>query len=74
MAQTAVFTDAPRSLSGIFLAPFRVIGNLMVAAAETGPIMKEVNKLNALTDADLAAKGLTREGEIRRIFGARYYI
>ncbi|MFN4158279.1 MAG: hypothetical protein ACK4GO_07750 [Gemmobacter sp.] len=44
---------------------------VLMSLAEHGPMMGEVRRLNALSDADLAARGLTREGEVRRIFGAR---
>lgn len=74
MAQTAVFNAAPRSLANMALAPFRAVGNFLVTLADASPRMQQITKLNALTDADLAAKGLTRDGEIRRIFGAHFYI
>ncbi|WP_265500351.1 hypothetical protein [Paracoccus beibuensis] len=52
------------------LAPFRAVGRFMVALAEASPQMRALNRLSALSDADLAAHGLTREGEVRRILGA----
>ena len=42
--------------------------------AESGGRMQQIKKLNLTTDADLLASGKTREGEIRRIFGASFYI
>lgn len=51
------------------LAPFRALGRALVALAEASPRMRELERLNNLSDRDLAARGLTREGEIRRILG-----
>lgn len=54
-------------------APFRAVGIFLVLLAESGPRMEQIRRLNALSDADLAARGLTREGEVRRIFGGFIY-
>ncbi|WP_378943404.1 hypothetical protein [Paracoccus sp. R86501] len=51
------------------LAPFRAIGRFMVTLAEASPQMRSLNKLSQLSDEELAAKGVTRESEIRRILG-----
>ena len=51
------------------LAPFRAFGRAMVALAEASPQMRALNRLGETSDADLAARGLTREGEVRRILG-----
>ncbi|HMO70242.1 MAG TPA: hypothetical protein PKC84_01100, partial [Paracoccaceae bacterium] len=52
-----------RALSGLW--------NGIVRLAEYGPMMDEVRKLNRLSDEALAARGTTREAEVRRIFGPR---
>lgn len=52
------------------LAPFRAVGRFMIALAEASPQMRALNRLGQLSDAELTAKGLTRDGEIRRILGA----
>ncbi len=46
----------------------------LVALAESRPDVRALNRLNATTDEDLAARGLTRVGEVHRIMGARFYI
>lgn len=43
----------------------------MLRLSEYGPMMDEVHRLNSTSDRDLAARGTTREDEIRRIFGPR---
>ena len=51
------------------LAPFRAIGRFMIALAEASPQMRALNRLSQMSDAELSAKGLTRDGEVRRILG-----
>lgn len=58
---------APRL--SILLAPFAAVGRFLVQLAESGPRMQALERLNRISDAELAARGLTREGEIRRILG-----
>lgn len=51
------------------LAPFRAVGRFMIALAEASPQMRALNRLSQMSDAELSAKGLTRDGEVRRILG-----
>lgn len=75
MAQTATFTGTPgRSAWETVKRPFAAYLDLMVRIAEAGPRMQAVRKLSAQTDADLAARGKTREGEVRRLFGSFFYL
>ena len=59
MTQTAFFTAPARSLGHILAAPFKAVANGLIALAEAGPRMQEINRLNALSDAQLAAQGKT---------------
>lgn len=43
----------------------------LMRLSEYGPMMDEVHRLNSTSDRDLAARGTSREAEIRRIFGPR---
>lgn len=74
MAQAATFTAPARNITGLLLAPFRATVNFLISMAEARPMMQQINRLNATTDAQLASRGLTRDSEIRRIFGAQFYI
>jgi uncharacterized protein YjiS (DUF1127 family) len=56
------------SLAATLARPFRGVWNFLVLVAEAHPRMEAVNKLNALSDADLEARGTTRSDEVRRIF------
>lgn len=51
------------------LAPFRAIGRFMIMLAEASPQMRALSRLSEISDEELAAKGLTRDGEVRRILG-----
>lgn len=74
MAHSATFTTNPlRFVTGALVSVLKGIGNTLIRMAEAGPKMREVKRLNEQSDADLAAKGLTREGEVRRIFSAHFY-
>lgn len=52
------------------LAPFRAVGRFMIILAESTSHARALNQLSDLSADDLAANGLTRTGEIRRILGA----
>mgnify|MGYP000888591753 CR=1 FL=1 len=70
MATTASVDRSSTGLSAAsLLAPFRAAGRLLIAMAEASPQMRALNRLSQLSDQELAAKGLTRDGEIRRILG-----
>lgn len=49
-------------------APFRAILRAMVATAEADPRLKQIDRLKALSDADLAKRGLTRDEIVRHVF------
>lgn len=68
MANTII--DTPRGLSwGSLAAPFAAVGKFLVLIAKAVPQARELERLTQLSDAQLAARGLTRDGEIRRIMG-----
>lgn len=46
----------------------------LAAVAESRPEMRAINHLSAMSDEALAARGLTRAGETRRILGAGYFV
>lgn len=60
---------ASHSILDLVAAPFRVLGRSLVHMAERSPMGRQVERLGRMSDEQLAARGLTREGEIRRIFG-----
>ncbi|QYK40144.1 MAG: DUF1127 domain-containing protein [Paracoccaceae bacterium] len=68
---TVLTTNTTAARPGLLSRAVSGFWNFLVLLAESGPMMEQVRRLNATTDEDLAARGLTREGEVRRIFGAR---
>ncbi|MFN3972628.1 MAG: DUF1127 domain-containing protein [Gemmobacter sp.] len=68
---TTTTTNIAAARAGLLSRIGAGLWSVLMSLAEHGPMMAEVRRLNALSDADLAARGLTREGEVRRIFGTR---
>lgn len=65
---------APISLGKIFAAPFNAIGRFFVAVMENNSRIKRVDALNALSDEQLAERGLRREDIVRHVFGDYMHI
>ncbi len=55
-------------------APFVAIGNFLVAISEGNSRLAEVKQLNALSDVQLAQRGLKREDIVRHVFRDAHYI
>lgn len=69
MASTITFDKPRTSFLALLAAPFVGLGKLLVLIAEASPKVRELERLSELSDAQLARRGLTRDGEIRRILG-----
>jgi uncharacterized protein YjiS (DUF1127 family) len=63
------YRKSPGRSSAILRAPLRAVSRFVIMLAEANAQMRALNQLNQLSDHALSAKGLTREGEIRRIMG-----
>ncbi|TCM80526.1 DUF1127 domain-containing protein [Rhodovulum steppense] len=48
--------------------------DVLVRVMEHHPRTRQIERLNALSDEDLAARGLTRQDVVRHIFRDRYYL
>ena len=70
MANTAIIDRKPLApiLSGI-AAPVVAVARFLVHLAEVSPQMRALTQLQRVSDDELAARGVTRESEIRRIMG-----
>lgn len=53
----------------IFAALYDGFINAMVHIAESNSRMQKVQKLQAMTDAELAQRGLTRDSIVQHVFG-----
>jgi hypothetical protein len=67
-------TKPALSLGSIVARPFVAIWNFLIMLAEANPRMAAIAKLNALSDAELEARGTDRSAEVRRIFASQCHI
>ena len=56
-------------LTELIAAPFRSFFDFLIRMAENDPRMLSLQALSRKTDAELAALGRTRQGELSRIMG-----
>lgn len=62
---------APRtqvSVLGLLAAPFIALGNALVAIGEVNAAHRAAEYYLDMSDEELAARGMTREGQIRKAF------
>ena len=55
--------------AAVLWAPLRAVGRFVVLLAEAHSHARALHRLSQRSDYELAARGLTRDGEIRRIMG-----
>lgn len=73
-AQATDITTASPSLRDRIDMIFAAMGRALLAFAEASSHVKELNALNAKTDAELARMGLTRDDIPRYVFRNVLYI
>ena len=73
MTQTSALTASTRSLGQILAAPFVGLARFMALLADAHARMGQAERLSEKSDAQLAAVGKTRDGELRRILGVQAY-
>lgn len=74
MAYAATHQSADRAEhSGIYNF-FAAIGTALMNMAESNSKMKEIQRLQSMSDEALAKKGLAREDIVRYVFSDYYYI
>lgn len=71
-SSTASIRTAPirplAGLSALIAKPFAAIGGFLVRMMDGNDRVREVEKLNAMSDAQLARRGLKRENIVRHVF------
>lgn len=79
MRQTDMRTDFPTRraapLSGLLAAlaaPFRGAWHGLALIAVAGPAVEALNRLTRTSDAELRARGTSRQAELRRIMGVTH--
>lgn len=74
MAYTATHSAARNDFGGIVARGLSTLFGGLVRIAENNPRMRQVAALSALTDAELADRGIKREDIARHVFGDRFYL
>ncbi|SDY17856.1 DUF1127 domain-containing protein [Citreimonas salinaria] len=69
-----ITTTAPHSAAGFFHGLGNRILSFLTAIAESNSRMREAERLNAMSDAELARIGLKREDIARHVFRDMYYV
>ena len=69
-----IVAEKPRGLGARLAAPFLAFGRILMKIAEANSRFEQVQRLQSLSDEDLAARGLTRDGIVRHVFRDRMYI
>lgn len=72
MERTATLSQ-PLALSSKAAEFFKATGRFLVWLSEANPRMAALTRLSETSDEALSARGLTRDGEVRRIMGPRFY-
>ena len=75
MAHAAHYT-APTALGilNLLAKPFTALGKGLVAIAETNTRYQTLNKLMALSDAELVKRGLNRDQLVHHVYSDSYYL
>lgn len=68
MANAAIEIQNQSNVWSYIKAPFAFIGNFLVSLAETNVYIARIETLNAMTDEQLAERGLKREDIVRHVF------
>lgn len=74
MAYAATSTHAGTGIRGLLTATGAGIFNALARMAERDPRVRAINALSATSDEQLAARGLTREQVIRKIFAGYMHL
>lgn len=69
MAISTVHTRSLTALPGVVADIFTGIFDALVRIGEANAKVRQINALSALSDAELAARGMRREDIIRRVMG-----
>ncbi|QBX99770.1 DUF1127 domain-containing protein [Rhodophyticola sp. CCM32] len=69
MAANTTNIKHPGTIVDLLTKPFVAFGNFMVNIMENNSRYREVEFLQALSDEDLAKRGLKRDDIVRHVFG-----
>ena len=74
MAYTTTSTPRGFAFGGSFARFFSAVFDGLTRMAENNPRVRQLQQLSALSDEQLAARGMKREDIARRVFADRFYI
>ncbi|MDK3074796.1 DUF1127 domain-containing protein [Sedimentitalea sp. JM2-8] len=74
MAHTSTHNDAHFSIFGAIQNVFSTIGSAFVMMAQSDSRMRQIEALNALSDAELAERGLRRDEIARYVFNDVFWV
>ncbi len=74
MAMTATHSTSNTHTAEAHTGIFDRIINFLVSIAESNGRMRAVERLNAMSDQELAARGLKREDIVRHVFRDMLYV
>ncbi|GAA6164157.1 hypothetical protein NBRC116590_18610 [Pelagimonas sp. KU-00592-HH] len=74
MAHISVNAPAHNSILRVLAAPFVAVGNFLIAIGEANSRAEKANRLQQMSDAELAARGIKREDIVRHVFKDIYYV
>ncbi len=68
------FTPTVTPITEFLMRPLRAVGSFMVAIMESNSRIQLVDKLNAMSDAELAELGVKRDEIVHYVFKDTFYI
>jgi uncharacterized protein YjiS (DUF1127 family) len=71
MATAAATQSAPAF--SVFLKPFVAFGNFLVTLAEQDSRLQAMRALNAMSDEELAQRGIKRDDIVQTVFAGKYF-
>jgi uncharacterized protein YjiS (DUF1127 family) len=74
MAHISVNAPAHNSILQVLAAPFVAIGKVLIAIGEANSRAQQVQRLQDMSDAELAALGIKREEIAHHVFKDIYYV
>lgn len=74
MAHFSTSAPAHHSILRVLAAPFMAIGNFLIAIGEAQSRAEQVKRLHDMSDAELAANGITRDEIVHHVFKDIYYV
>lgn len=73
MADITTHSHAPALNLGLLAAPFRAVWSFMIAIGEANSKVREIERYQEMSDAQLAELGMTRGDIVHKVFAGRFH-